>query len=239
NPCGVGSGRTLMEAYAKALATDSKSAFGGVIAMNRPIDIETAEQINKIFSEVIVAPEFPESVLAFLQRKKDRRLIRIAADLRTVEELDMKSVPGGMLVQEQNRVQAGKEELKTVTKRSPTEEERKAMAFAWKVAKHVKSNAIVYARQDRTLGIGAGQMSRIDSARIASQKAAEAGLDLKGSAVGSDAFFPFSDGLLEALKAGSTAVIQPGGSIRDQEVIQAANVNDIAMVFTGVRHFKH
>jgi phosphoribosylaminoimidazolecarboxamide formyltransferase/IMP cyclohydrolase len=239
NPCGVGSGQTLMEAYPKALATDSKSTFGGIIAMNRPIDIETAEQIDKIFSEVIVAPEFPESVLAFLQRKKDRRLVRIAADLRAVEELDVKSVPGGLLVQEQDRVQAGKEELKTVTKRSPTEEERKAMAFAWRVAKHVKSNAIVYARQDRTLGIGAGQMSRIDSARIASQKAAEAGLDLKGSAVGSDAFFPFPDGLLEAVKAGSTAVIQPGGSIRDQEVIQAANDNDIAMVFTGVRHFKH
>ncbi len=239
NPCGVGSGATLIEAYARALATDSKSAFGGIVAMNRPLDRDAAEKMNEIFTEVIVAPGFPESVLEFLKKKKDRRLIRTAADLRALDELELKSVPGGLLVQDVDRARIPKDNLRVVTKRKPTEEELKAMLYAWRVAKHVKSNAIVYARSDRTIGIGAGQMSRVDSARIAAQKAVEARLDVKGTAVASDAFFPFADGLLEAVKAGSTAVIQPGGSIRDEEVIRAADDNTIAMVLTGIRHFKH
>jgi phosphoribosylaminoimidazolecarboxamide formyltransferase/IMP cyclohydrolase len=239
NPCGVGSGATLLEAYIKALATDPKSAFGGIVAMNRSLDHEAAEKINEIFTEVIVAPGFPEPVLEFLKKKKDRRLIRVAADLRALDEFEMRSVPGGLLVQDSDRARVTRDSLKVVTKRKPTEEEMKAMLYAWRVAKHVKSNAIVYARADRVIGIGAGQMSRIDSSRIAAQKAAEAGLETKGTVVASDAFFPFADGLLEAVKAGSTAVIQPGGSVRDEEVIRAADEHNIAMVFTGIRHFKH
>ena len=239
NPCGVGSGSSLTEAYARALATDAKSAFGGIVAMNRPLDIDAAEKINEIFTEVIVAPGFPEAVLAFLRKKKDRRLIRVTADLRALDELDIRSVPGGLLVQEPDRTRIGKDDVHVVTRRSPTDEELKAMLYAWRVAKHVKSNAIVYARPDRTVGIGAGQMSRVDSARLAALKAKEAGLSVAGTAVASDAFFPFADGLLEAVRAGSTAVIQPGGSIRDDEVIRAADEHNIAMVCTGIRHFRH
>ena len=239
NPCGVGSGSDLKEAYAKALATDPKSAFGGIVASNRPLDRESAERMNEIFTEVIVAPGFPEPVLEILRKKKDRRLVRIVADLRALDELEIKHVPGGLLVQDPDKKRVTKENLTVATKRSPTDEETRAMLYAWRVAKHVKSNAIVYARADRTLGIGAGQMSRVDSSRLAALKAADFGLDLAGSAVASDAYFPFADGLLEAAKAGSTAVIQPGGSIRDQEVIQAADAHDITMVFTGIRHFRH
>jgi phosphoribosylaminoimidazolecarboxamide formyltransferase/IMP cyclohydrolase len=239
NPCGVGSGSTPADAYAKALATDPKSAFGGVIALNRPPDVATAKMINEIFSEIIVAPDFPAPVLELLTKKKDRRLVKVTSDLRALDEPDVRSVPGGFLVQESDRHRVGRSELTVVTKRKPTEGELKAMIYAWRVARHVKSNAIVYATGDRTLGIGAGQMSRVDSSSIAARKAAEAGLDLKGSAAASDAFFPFADGLLEAVKAGSTAVIQPGGSIRDEEVIQAADEHNIAMAFTGIRHFKH
>ena len=239
NPCGVGSGATLQEAYGKALATDMKSAFGGVVAMNRPLDSESAAKINEIFTEVIVAPGFPEPVLELLKKKKDRRLIQMSGNVGAHEELEMKSVPGGVLVQSPDREPPVKEGLRVVTKRKPTGEEDVALAYAWRVVHHVKSNAIVYARADRTIGIGAGQMSRVDSSRIAAQKAAEAGLDLKGTVVASDAFFPFPDGLLEAVKVGSTAVIQPGGSVRDGEVIQAADENNVAMVFTGIRHFKH
>ncbi len=239
NPCGVGSGGDLREAYLKALATDSKSAYGGIVALNRPLDRDAAEKINEMFTEVIVGPGFPEPVLELLKKKKDRRLVRTIADLRSLDELEIKSVPGGLLVQESDRRRVTRNDLTVVTKRAPTDEETRAMLYAWRVAKHVKSNAIVYARTDRTIGIGAGQMSRVDSSRIAAQKAVEAGLDLNGTAVGSDAFFPFADALLEAVKAGSTAVIQPGGSIRDEEVIRAADAHKIAMVFTGVRHFKH
>ena len=239
NPCGVGSGTTLLEAYAKALATDSKSAFGGIVAMNRPLDHDAAEKINEIFTEVIVAPGFPNTVLEFLTKKRDRRLVRVMADLRALDEFEIRSVPGGLLVQDPDRMRVTRDGLKAVTRRKPTEEETRAMLFAWRVAKHVKSNAVVYAHPDRTIGIGAGQMSRVDSSRIAAQKALEAGLDPKGTAVASDAFFPFADGLLEAVKAGSTAVIQPGGSVRDEEVIRAADEHNIAMVFTSIRHFKH
>jgi phosphoribosylaminoimidazolecarboxamide formyltransferase/IMP cyclohydrolase len=239
NPCGVGSGSTTADAYAKALATDAKSAFGGIVAMNRPLDLDAAEKINEIFTEVIVAPGFSEPALAFLRKKKDRRLIRLTADLRALDELDVRSVPGGLLVQESDRVRIGRDGLRVVTRRKPTDEELKSMLYAWRVARHVKSNAIVYARRDRTIGIGAGQMSRVDSAQLAFAKAKAAGLSVQGTAVASDAFFPFADGLLEAIHAGSTAVIQPGGSIRDDEVIRAADEHNIAMVCTGIRHFKH
>jgi phosphoribosylaminoimidazolecarboxamide formyltransferase/IMP cyclohydrolase len=239
NPCGVGSAPSLAEAYAKAFATDTKSPFGGIIAVNRPLDMDAARAINEIFTEVIIAPEFPEPVLELLRKKKDRRLIRVSGDPRARIPLDVRSVPGGFLVQQPDAGTAGDEGFRAVTRRKPTDEETSALRFAWKVAKHVKSNAIVYAAADRTLGVGAGQMSRVDSARIAALKAKDAGLNLTGSAVASDAFFPFPDGLLEAVHAGSTAVIQPGGSIRDEEVIRAADEHNIAMVFTGTRHFRH
>jgi phosphoribosylaminoimidazolecarboxamide formyltransferase/IMP cyclohydrolase len=239
NPCGVGVDGELSQAYRKALATDSKSAFGGIVAVNRPLDMETAQAINEIFTEVIIAPEFPVATLEFLKKKKDRRLLRQIADIQTSKEFDVRKVVGGFLVQQSDNVLLTQDQLKVVTRRKPTDEEMTAMLFAWRVVKHVKSNGIVYAREDRTLGIGAGQMSRVDSSKIAAMKAKEAGLELKASVVASDAFFPFADGLLEAVNVGATAVIQPGGSVRDEEVIKAADEHDVAMVFTGIRHFRH
>lgn len=239
NPCGVGSDRRLAEAYRKAFSTDTKSAFGGIIAVNRPIDMETAQVMNEIFSEVIIATDFPPDVLDFLRKKKDRRLVWQKKTIRHSKTLEVETVAGGVLVQTPDIITLNEKELRVVTKRKPTEIEYGAMMFGWRVAKHVKSNAIVYARPDRSVGIGAGQMSRVDSSRIAVMKARDAGLDLQGTAVASDAFFPFADGLLEAVKAGATAVIQPGGSVRDEEVIKAANEHNLAMVFTGIRHFKH
>ncbi|MGA9115326.1 MAG: bifunctional phosphoribosylaminoimidazolecarboxamide formyltransferase/IMP cyclohydrolase [Bacteroidota bacterium] len=239
NPCGVGSGASIAEAFEKALACDPVSAFGGVIACNRPLDAAAARRMNDLFTEVILAPDFEEEALALLGKKKDRRLVRVVRDPASDQGLEMRTVPGGVLVQEPDRTLLRKEDLRVVTRRHPGEEETSALLFGWRVVRHVKSNAIVYARGDRTVGIGAGQMSRVDSARIAARKAADAGLELRGTAAASDAFFPFADGLLEAVRAGSTAVIQPGGSVRDQEVIAAADAHDIAMVFTGIRHFKH
>ncbi len=239
NPCGVGSGSSLDEGYGKAFATDTKSAFGGIVAVNRLLDQTTAERIDKVFTEVIIAPEFKAETLEMLRRKKDRRLILQTRPVGSQQTYMIKNVAGGLLVQTADDISLVPEKLKVVTKRTPTKEEHASMMFAWKVATHVKSNAIVYARPDRTIGIGAGQMSRFDSSRIAALKAREAGLDMAGTAVASDAFFPFADGLLEAVKAGATAVIQPGGSVRDEEVIRAADENNIAMLFTGVRHFKH
>ncbi|HEX9828633.1 MAG TPA: bifunctional phosphoribosylaminoimidazolecarboxamide formyltransferase/IMP cyclohydrolase [Bacteroidota bacterium] len=239
NPCGVGSGDTLPQAYQKALETDKKSAFGGIVCVNKPLDLTTAEALNELFLEVIIAPEYMPRVLDLLMRKKDRRLMTQSANLRKINDYDMRTVAGGVLVQDPDKHRMYADQLKTVTKRKPTDDEIRALLFAWKIAKHVKSNAIIYARGDRTLGVGAGQMSRVDSSRIAALKAADAGLDLQGSAVASDAFFPFADGLLEAVKVGATAVIQPGGSVRDEEVIKAADDNNVAMVFTGIRHFRH
>jgi phosphoribosylaminoimidazolecarboxamide formyltransferase/IMP cyclohydrolase len=239
NPCGVGSGATPAEAYEKALATDPKSAYGGIIASNRPIATGAATLMNQIFTEIIVAPGFPDAALEILRKKKDRRLVKLSADLRALTDHDVRSVPGGLLVQTADLKRVGAEDVRVVTKRKPADAEMRAMMYAWRIAKHVKSNAIVYASGDRSLGIGAGQMSRVDSARIAAMKAGDAGISLTGSAVASDAFFPFADGLLEAVKAGATAVIQPGGSIRDDEVIKAADEHNIAMAFTGIRHFKH
>ncbi len=239
NPCGVGSADSLADAYRRALATDPTSSFGGIVAVNRPLDEETAGELNKIFLEVIVAPEFPQKVMDLLTKKRDRRLIRQTAPLGSNRALDVRSIVGGLLVQEQDADTVTKDSVRVVTKRQPSPEEFEALMYGWRVAKHVKSNAIVYAGQDRTLGIGAGQMSRVDASRIAAMKAADAGLDLHGSVVASDAFFPFADGLLEAVKVGATAAIQPGGSIRDEEVIHAADDHNIAMVFTGIRHFRH
>ncbi len=240
NPCGVSTAATLLEAYVQALATDPASAFGGIVATNRPLDEQTAERINQIFTEVIISPSFSEEVLGLLRKKKDRRLVRMNPSFReALAERSVRSIPGGFLVQDADLRSTDNEERRVATKRAPTGEELVALNFAWRVAKHVKSNAIVYASSHRTLGIGAGQMSRVDSSRIAVQKAAQAGLSLKGSVIASDAYFPFADGVLEAINAGATAVIQPGGSVRDPEVIAAADDHGIAMVFTGTRHFRH
>jgi phosphoribosylaminoimidazolecarboxamide formyltransferase/IMP cyclohydrolase len=238
NPCGVGSDKNLPKAWEKAFATDKQAPFGGIIVCNRTIDEPLARAISEIFSEVIVAPDFEPEARAILQKKKNLRLMRLLTSAKeAVPARNVRSVAGGMLVQDTNSMSEITQNV--VTKRAPSKDELKAMLFGWRVVKHVKSNAIVYAGVDRTLGIGAGQMSRVDASRIAIWKAEEAGLLLKGSAVASDAFFPFPDGLIVAADAGATCAIQPGGSVRDQEVIAAANERDMAMVFTGVRHFRH
>lgn len=241
NPCGVGSDEDLRAAWEKAFATDKQAPFGGIIICNRPINEELAKAISEIFSEVIIAPEFEPDARAIFQKKKNLRLIR--ALLPTTKEnrslQDIRSVVGGLLVQDKDVSELITVEPMVVTSRQPTGGEMKAMMFGWNVVKHVKSNAIVYASGDRTLGIGAGQMSRVDASRIAVWKAKEAGLPLDHCAVASDAFFPFADGLIAAAEAGASCAIQPGGSVRDEEVIAAANERDLAMVFTGVRHFRH
>jgi phosphoribosylaminoimidazolecarboxamide formyltransferase / IMP cyclohydrolase len=240
NPCGVGSDQDLREAWLKAFATDKQAPFGGIIACNRPLTEALARAISEIFSEVIIAPEFEPEARALLQKKKNLRLIKMSDWFNSTQsEPDVRSVIGGMLVQEKDWGELQDPERRVVSQRPPTADEMKAMLFGWKIVRHVKSNAIVYAAKDRTLGIGAGQMARVDSSRIAIWKAGEAGLSLKGSAVASDAFFPFADGLIAAAEAGATAVIQPGGSVRDDEVIQAANDRQMTMVFTGIRHFRH
>ncbi|MDA3844696.1 MAG: bifunctional phosphoribosylaminoimidazolecarboxamide formyltransferase/IMP cyclohydrolase [Candidatus Kapabacteria bacterium] len=240
NPCGVGTGNTLTEAYNKAFATDTVSPFGGIITVNRTLDLETAETIHGIFTEVIIAPEFTAEALELLSKKKNRRLITANYDsLRKMLKYDYKSVTGGFLCQATDTELMSDEGLKVVSKRQPTEAEMKSLKFGWIVCKHVKSNAIVYTVDDRTIGIGAGQMSRVDSARIGAAKAELMGLEIKGTTVASDAFFPFADGVEQAAEAGATAVIQPGGSVRDEEVIAAADKLGIAMVFTGQRHFRH
>src|SRR5256714_2054786 len=238
NPCGVGSDIDLRQAWEKAFATDKQAPFGGIIVCNRSVDELLAKTISEIFSEVIIAADFESEARALLQKKKNLRLIRLmtsASEARPA--VDIRSVCGGLLAQDSD-IAIDQPEM-IVTRRRPTQNEMDAMIFGWRVVKHVKSNAIVYAAVDRTLGIGAGQMSRVDSSRIAIWKAQEAGLSLKGSAVASDAFFPFPDGLIAAADAGATCAIQPGGSVRDQEVIAAADERKIAMIFTGVRHFRH
>jgi len=240
NPCGVGQGTGLREAWDKALATDRQAPFGGIIAVNQPLDGACAEAIAEIFSEVIVAPDFSGEALAILQKKKNLRLLKTLRTPLQPGALDLRSVgANSFLLQERDLKTVARADLKVVTKRRPTEAELSALLFGWRVVKHVKSNAIVYAAADRTLGIGAGQMSRVDASRIAVWKAGEAGLSLKGSVVCSDAFFPFPDGLIAAAEAGATAVIQPGGSVRDAEVIAAADERNAAMAFTGARHFRH
>jgi len=247
NPCGVATADTLFEAYERALACDSVSAFGGIIASNRPLDGATAEAITKIFSEVIIAPDMSDEAKEIFAAKKNLRVLltKTMADA-TQAGVAIKSVLGGFLVQSKDNIVLDPAQLKCVTKRQPTAQEMKDLIFAFTVAKYVKSNTIVYAKNEATVGIGAGQMSRVDSARIAAQKAVEAAKALglsapltQGSAAASDAFFPFADGLLTVIEAGASCVIQPGGSIRDQEVIEAADKAGIAMMFTGIRHFYH
>ncbi|HEY2572632.1 MAG TPA: bifunctional phosphoribosylaminoimidazolecarboxamide formyltransferase/IMP cyclohydrolase [Verrucomicrobiaceae bacterium] len=240
NPCGVGQGKNLREAWNRAFATDPQAPFGGIIVVNRPLDLPCARCIAEIFSEVIVAPDFATDALVLLQKKRNVRLIKTARNPRASAPWDIRSVGAdSYLVQERDLKTVAGPDLKVVTKRKPTKAELEAMLFGWRVVKNVKSNAIVYAGKGRTLGIGAGQMSRVDASRLAVWKAKEAGLSLKSSAVCSDAFFPFPDGLIAAAKAGATAAIQPGGSVRDAEVIAAADKRGMAMAFTGVRHFRH
>lgn len=240
NPCGVGQAGDLKEAWDKAYATDKQAPFGGIIAVNSPLDASCAESIAEIFSEVIVAPTFTPEALEILQKKKNLRLIETLKNPLTARAWDVRSVGAdSFLWQERDLKQTTEADIKTVTKREPTPDEKRAMLFGWKVVKHLKSNAIVYVGPDRTLGVGAGQMSRVDSSRIAVWKAGEAKLSLAGSVVCSDAFFPFPDGLIAAAEAGATAAIQPGGSVRDEQVIEAADERDVAMAFTGARHFRH
>lgn len=240
NPCGLGSAPTLAEAWDKAFATDRQAPFGGIIVVNRPLDLTTAQAIAEIFSEVIIAPAFNPDALALLSKKKNLRLMVNGEVAAPVPGLEIRSCVGDSFL-----LQGGDADIvspaawKVVTKRPPTDAEREALLFGWRVVKHVKSNAIVYAGRDRTLGIGAGQMSRVDSSRIAIWKASESKLDLKGGVVASDAFFPFPDGLIAAAEAGATAAIQPGGSVRDADVIAAADERGLAMIFTGQRHFRH
>jgi len=247
NPCGVAEGESLVDAYRKALACDPVSAYGGIVATNRTLDAEAARAITEIFAEVIIAPEATEEAVAIVGAKKNLRLLVAGGlpDPRTAG-LTMKSVAGGMLVQSRDNAVVDEMQTRVVTKRAPTEAELEDLRFAFRVAKHVKSNTIVYAKDRATVGIGAGQMSRVDAARIAARKAEDAASTAallqpltRGSVVASDAFFPFPDGLLVAIEAGATAVIQPGGSVRDDEVIKAADDHDVAMVFTGTRHFRH
>ena len=233
NPAGTATGKTIAEAYKRALECDPVSAFGGVIGVNRPIDAEAAEEMHKLFLEVIAAPGFDEAAKAKFATKKNLRLVEVKA---APQKWILKNISGGILLQDNDSRPLHDVDLKVVTQRAPTPEETRAMLFAWKVCKHVKSNAIVYARDGQTVGVGAGQMSRVDSAKIGAMKAQ---LPLKGTVAASDAFFPFPDGVEEIAKAGATAIIQPGGSQRDPEVIAAADRMGLAMLFTGVRHFRH
>lgn len=238
NPAGAATANTNLEAYNLALKCDPVSSFGGIVAFNREVDAETAEELNKIFLEIVCAPSFSSKALDLLKKKKDRRLVIKKKNILNSSK-SFRSIPGGVLAQDSDTILLNESELKFVTDKKPSETELKDLKFAWKVAKHTKSNAIVYVKNNSTLGVGAGQMSRIDSAKIAVMKAKEHGLDLTGSVAASDAFFPFADGLSEIIKYGAVSVIQPGGSVRDQEVIDEANKSNISMVFTGIRHFKH
>ncbi len=238
NPAGAATANTNLEAYNLALKCDPVSSFGGIVAFNREVDAETAEELNKIFLEIVCAPSFSSKALELLKKKKDRRLVIKKKNILNSSK-SFRSIPGGVLAQDSDTILLNESELKFVTDKKPSETELKDLKFAWKVAKHTKSNAIVYVKNNSTLGVGAGQMSRIDSAKIAVMKAKEHGLDLTGSVAASDAFFPFADGLSEIIKYGAVSVIQPGGSVRDQEVIDEANKSNISMVFTGIRHFKH
>ena len=238
NPAGAAIGKTALDAYEKALRCDPISAFGGIVVFTQSIDEILANKLNQIFLEVICAPDYSDKALSILKMKKNRRLLKQLKSIKE-EQLFIKSIPGGMIIQDSDNIDLDKEKFSFATDKKPDEKELKDLYFAWKVAKHTKSNAIIFAKDKATIGVGAGQMSRLDSAKIAYMKASEQGLDLSGSVAASDAFFPFADGLLEIIKCGATAIIQPGGSVRDQEVIDAANKNNVSMVFTGIRHFKH
>jgi len=244
NPCGAAlSPNSLAEAYRKAFAVDTVSAFGGIVGLNRTVDADTARAIGDVFTEVVIAPDYSPEALAILKEKKNIRLLKVPGITQGAsakkQMMSLRRVTGGILLQDRDLGYVDLAKAQVVTKRSPTPYEIEALRFAWKVVKYVKSNAVVYAKKDQIIGVGAGQMSRVDSSRIAIEKAQNAGLSLKGSVVASDAFFPFRDGVDEAAKAGATAVVQPGGSVRDQEVIDAANEHNMAMIFTGMRHFRH
>ena len=239
NPCGVASAETLKEAWDLAFATDRQAPFGGIIVVNQTLDAALANEIKDIFTEVIIAPRFSEEAREIFAKKKNLRLMVAKHGLGADSMCEVRSVVGGVLVQDRDAILGNRAEFKVVTKRQPTTEEWASMMFGWRVCKHVKSNAIVYCRGERTLGIGAGQMARVDSSRIAVWKAGEAALDLAGSVVASEALFPFPDGLIAAAEAGATCAIQPGGSVRDADVIAAADERGMAMVFTAIRHFKH
>jgi phosphoribosylaminoimidazolecarboxamide formyltransferase/IMP cyclohydrolase len=234
NPCGCAEQQDLLTAYRKALEADPISAFGGVLAFNRELDGEAAEEVSKLFVEAIVAPGFSAKALSILTAKKNLRLVQVAPVARP--EPVLKSISGGILAQTPDTATLDSGRMEVKTERAPSEEEMKALRFGWKIVKHVKSNAIVYARAGQTVSVGAGQMSRVDSVKVGAMKAL---LPLEGTVLASDAFFPFPDGVEEAAKHGVTAVIQPGGSVRDAEVIAAANLLGLAMVFTGIRHFRH
>lgn len=236
NPSGVGIGASLEEAYVRALATDPVSAFGGIVAFNRAVDAAAASVLIEIFTEVVVAPGFEEDALEILRARKNLRILAVGEREDFEEDFDFRQISGGFLLQTKDRQSLSPEQLKVVTKRQPTENELRALRFAWRVAKHVKSNAIVYANEFQTVGVGAGQMSRIDSVKIGAMRAV---LPVQGAVLASDAFFPFRDGIDEAAKTGISAIIQPGGSVRDEETIAAADEHNLAMIFTGIRHFKH
>lgn len=238
NPSGASSMPNVFDSYMNALKCDPVSAFGGIVAIHGTIDVDLAEKLNEIFLEIVCANNFTEESLKILMKKKDRRLIKQKKSILT-ERISFRNIPGGILVQDSDRLTLDESKLTFVTDLKPNPKQLEDLFFAWKVAKHTKSNAIVFAKDKTTLGVGAGQMSRIDSASIAAQKAKQHGHDLNGSVAASDAFFPFADGFLEIIKYGAKAVIQPGGSVRDNEVIKAANDNKISMIFTGIRHFKH
>lgn len=238
-PCGVAIDDNLSSAWDKAFQTDTMSPFGGIVIVNQELDLDTAHKINEIFTEIIIAPSYSEPALELLSQKKKRRLIRMKKFVDVTKTRNFKSIFGGALSQDADYKITTKENLKTVTQRQPTDPEIDDLLFAWKVVKHIKSNAIVYAKDGQTIGIGTGQTSRVEASEIAIAKARQEGLALEGTAIASDAFFPFPDGVEAAAKAGATSVIQPGGSIRDEEVIEAADKLNLAMVFTGNRHFKH
>lgn len=238
NPAGAAIGNDSFDAYVKALKCDPVSSFGGIVAFTSVVDEKLAEKLNEIFLEVVCAPEYSDGAVSILKKKKDRRLLKQKKSIVN-EKITFRSIPGGAIVQDADLIDLEESKLKVVTEKQPSASELEDLRFAWKIAKYTKSNAIVFVKDKATLGVGAGQMSRIDSAKIAKMKAEEHGLDLKGSVAASDAFFPFADGLIEIVNCGAVSVIQPGGSVRDQEVIDAANQRNISMVFTGIRHFKH
>lgn len=238
-PCGAASAETLNAAYKRAFATDKVSPFGGIVIVNKPLDMETATSIDSIFTEIILAPDFEDGVTDFLKQKKNRRLVKVLKYPGANESRKVKSVFGGLLAQQADRKTIGRDEIKVVTKREPTDKELEDLLFSWNIVKHVKSNGIVYGKDQATCGIGTGQTSRVESSVIAVRKAMNEDISIKGSVIASDAFFPFADGVIAAAQSGATAVIQPGGSVRDDEVIAAANQHNMAMVFTGIRHFKH
>ena len=238
NPSGVGIGKTNEEAYRRALSTDPVSAFGGIVAFNRMVDEMVANSVNEVFTEVVIAPDFEDSALQIFRTKKNLRVLRIR-ESEISGGFDYKQISGGFLVQDKDTHRISADELRVVTEKEPSDKEMKALLLAWQVCKHVKSNAIVFANENRTLGVGAGQMNRVDSVRIAAMRAERFELPILGAAMASDAFFPFRDNVDEAAKYGISAIIQPGGSVRDEETIAAANEHGISMVFTGIRHFKH